>query len=151
MIKLLVSQSGNDSGTTVTECTQEAKNLFKSNNKPFTLKDGVEGPLTKVVFNEHFLMVMRDADSNECTSKMSKLEMFTYWDYVTYKSIKFDIAVANPTYTDEQIKAAARIEFRKIREYATPEIVVEMLNDYEIGELLNLEVSACYDSVHVWE
>lgn len=151
MIKLIVSQSENDSGITVTECTQEAKNLFKANNKPFTLKDGVEGPLTKVVFSEHFIMAMRDADSNECTSKMSKLEMFTYWDYSTYKSIKFDIAVANPTYTDEQIKAAARIEFRKIREYATPEIVVEMLNDYEIGELLNLEVSACYDSVHVWE
>lgn len=151
MIKRLVSQTDNDSGLTVTDATQEAKNLFKSNNKPYTLKNTIEGPNTIAVFDAHFLMVMRDADSNECTSKMSKLEMFTYWDYVTYKSIKFDIAVANPTYTDEQIKAAARIEFRKIREYATPEIVVEMLNDYEIGELLNLEVSACYDSVHVWE
>ena len=41
MIKLLVSQIANDSGITVTEATQDAKNLFKSNNTPYTLKDGV--------------------------------------------------------------------------------------------------------------
>lgn len=150
MIKVFSSPS-DTARKTLTKATQEAKNLFKSNNKPYTLKNTIEGPNTIAVFDAHFLMVMREADSSECTSKMSKLEMFTYWDYNTYKSIKFDIAVANPTYTGEQIKAAARIEFRKIREYATPEIVVEMLNDYETGELLNLEVSACYDSVHVWE
>ena len=74
MIKEIVNQAANDLGITVTTVTQEAKNLFKANNKPFTLKDGVEGPLTKVVFSEHFIMVMRDADSNECMAKMSLLE-----------------------------------------------------------------------------
>ena len=151
MIKRLVSQTDNDSGLTVTEATQEAKNLFKSNNKPYTLKNTIEGPLTAAVFDPHFLMVMRDVDSNECTAKMSKLEMFTYWDYTTYKSIKFAIAINNPTYTEAQIKTAARAEFRTIRKYGTPEIVVEALNDYETGEVMELEVSACYDSVHVWE
>ena len=151
MIKTIIAQTENDSGVTVTECTQEAKNLFKANNKPFTLKDGVEGPLTKVVFNEHFIMVMRDADSNECMAKMSLLEKRLYWDYITYKSITFALNGAHPEYTDEQIKAAARVEFRTVREYGTPEIVVEALNDYETGEVMELSMSDYYDSVHVWK
>lgn len=151
MIKVIVAQTASDSGVTVTECTQEAKNLFKSNNKPYILKDTVEGPLTMAIFDPHFLMVMRDADSNECTAKMSMLEKRLYWDYITYKSITFALNIAHPEYTDAQIKAAARIEFRTTREYGTPEIVVEALNDYETGEVLNLDPSACYDSVHKWE
>lgn len=151
MIKVIVAQTASDSGVTVTECTQEAKNLFKSNNKPYILKDTVEGPLTMAIFDPHFLMVMRDADSNECTAKMSMLEKRLYWDYITYKSITFALNIAHPEYTDAQIKTAARIEFRTTREYGTPEIVVEALNDYETGEVLNLDPSACYDSVHKWE
>ena len=151
MIKIIVAQTESNSGVTVTECTQEAKNLFKSNNKPYTLKDTVEGPQTAAVLDPHFLMVMRDADSNECTSKMSKLEKYLYWDYISYKSITFALNIAHPEYTDDQIKAAARVEFRTTREYGTPEIVVEALNLYEMGELLNLDPSACYDSMHVWE
>ena len=151
MLKRLVSQTDNDSGLTVTEATQECKNLFKSNNKPYMLKDTVEGPLTMAVFDPHFLMVMRDADSNECTAKMSLLEKRLYWDYTTYKSVKFALNIANPRYTDAQINAAARIEFRTVREYGTPEIVVEALNDYETGEVMELNMSDCYDSVHVWE
>jgi len=151
MIKRLVSQTDNDSGLTVTEATQECKNLFKSNNKPYMLKDTVEGPLTMAVFDPHFLMVMREADSSECTAKMSLLEKRLYWDYTAYKSILFTLNITHPEYTDEQIKAAARLEFRTVREYGTPEIVVEALNDYETGEVLALSMSSCYDSVHVWD
>ena len=151
MIKILLSQADNDSGTTVTEVTQEAKNLFKSNNKPFIIKDTVDGPNTRVVFTEHFLMVLRDADSNECMAKMSKLEKYLYWDYINYQSIKFNIGFANPTWTEEQILAKAAIEYRENREYSTPEIVVEALSAYSTGELLELDTNSCYDSVHVWE
>lgn len=151
MIKTLVNQTGNGTGITVTEATQDAKNLFKSNNKPYSLKDGVDGPNTLVVFDEHFIMVMRDADSNECMAKMSKLEKYVYWDYINYQSIKFNVGLANPTWTEEQILAETIIKYRETREYDTPEIVVEALNAYSTGELLELDTNNCYDSVHVWE
>ena len=151
MIKTLVNQTGNDTGITVTEATQDAKNLFKSNNKPYSLKDSVDGPNTLVVFDEHFIMVMRDADSNECMAKMSKLEKYVYWDYINYQSIKFNVGLANPTWTEEQILAETITKYRETREYDTPEIVVEALNAYSTGELLELDTNNCYDSVHVWE
>ena len=151
MIKVLMNQPKNSNIVNVTELTQDAKNLFKSNNKPYSLKDGIEGPNTIVVFDEHFIMVMRDADSNECMAKMSKLEKYVYWDYINYQSIKFNIGFANPTWTEEQILAKAAIEYRENREYKTPEIVVEALSAYSTGELLELDTNSCYDSVHVWE
>lgn len=151
MIKVLMNQPKNSDIVNVTELTQDAKNLFKSNNKPYSLKDGIEGPNTIVVFDEHFIMVMRDADSNECMAKMSKLEKGVYWDYVHYQGIKFNIGFANPTWTEEQILAKAAIEYRENREYSTPEIVVEALSAYSTGELLELDTNSCYDSVHVWE
>ena len=151
MIKVLMNQPKNSNIANVTELTQDAKNLFKSNNKPYSLKDGIEGPNTIVVFDEHFIMVMRDADSNECMAKMSKLEKYVYWDYINYQSIKFNIGFANPTWTEEQILAKAAIEYRENREYSTPEIVVEALSAYSTGELLELDTNSCYDSVHVWE
>ena len=151
MIKVLMNQPKNSNIVNVTELTQDAKNLFKSNNKPYSLKDGIEGPNTIVVFDEHFIMVMRDADSNECMAKMSKLEKGVYWDYVHYQGIKFNIGFANPTWTEEQILAKAAIEYRENREYSTPEIVVEALSAYSTGELLELDTNSCYDSVHVWE
>ena len=151
MIKVLMNQPKNSDIVNVTELTQDAKNLFKSNNKPYSLKDGIEGPNTVVVFDEHFIMVMRDADSNECMAKMSKLEKYVYWDYINYQSIKFNIGFANPTWTEEQILAKAAIEYRENREYNTPEIVVEALSAYSTGELLELDTNSCYDSVHVWE
>ena len=151
MIKVLMNQPKNSDIVNVTELSQDAKNLFKSNNKPYSLKDGIEGPNTIVVFDEHFIMVMRDADSNECMAKMSKLEKCIYWDYVHYQGIKFNIGFANPTWTEEQILAKAAIEYRENREYSTPEIVVEALSAYSTGELLELDTNSCYDSVHVWE
>ena len=151
MIKVLMNQPKNSNIANVTELTQDAKNLFKSNNKPYSLKDGVEGPGNIVVFSEHFIQVMRDADSNECMAKMSKLEKYVYWDYINYQSIKFNIGFANPTWTEEQILAKAVIEYRGNREYNTPEIVVEALSAYSTGELLELDTNSCYDSVHVWE
>ena len=151
MIKVLMNQPKNSDIVNVTELTQDAKNLFKSNNKPYSLKDGVEGPGNIVVFSEHFIQVMRDADSNECMAKMSKLEKYLYWDYINYQSIKFNIGLANPTWTEEQVLAEAVIEYRGNREYNTPEIVVEALSAYSTGELLELDTNSCYDSVHVWE
>ena len=75
MIKMFSSPS-DTARETLSKVTQDAKNLFKSNNKPYSLKDGVEGPGNVVVFSEHFIQVMRDADSNECMAKMSKTEKY---------------------------------------------------------------------------
>lgn len=151
MIKVIVSQSENDSGITVTECTQESKNLFKANNKPFTLKDGVEGPLTKVVFSEHFIMAMRDADSNECMAKMSLLEKHLYWDYITYQSIVNRVMLTNPTWTDAQIDAEAKVQYEASDNYIASELVVRTLSDWAYAEVLQFDKNSCYDTMHVWE
>ncbi len=151
MIKRLVSSTDNDSGLTVTEATQEAKNLFKANNKPFTLVDGVEGPKTKVVFNEHFIMVMRDADSNECMAKMSKLEKYLYWDYITYQSIVNSVMLTNPTWTDAQIDAEAKVQYEASDNYIASELVVRTLSDWAYAEVLQFDKDSCYDTMHVWE
>lgn len=151
MIKTIIAQIESDSGVTVTECTQEAKNLFKSNNKPFTLIDSVEGPLTKVVFSEHFIMVMRDADSNECMAKMSKLEKYLYWDYITYQSIVNSIMLTNPTWTDAQVDAEAKIQYEAGDNYIAPEMVVRTLSNWAYAEVLRFDKDSCYDTMHVWE
>ena len=139
MVKYIVSQIENDSGITVTECTQEAKNLFKSNNKPYSLKDGVDGPLTKVVFNEHFIMVMRDADSNECMAKMSQLEKYLYWDYITYQGIVNSVMLTNPTWTDAQVDAEAKLQYEAGDNYIAPELVVRTLSDWAYAEVLQFD------------
>ena len=151
MIKVLLSQADNDSGTTVTEATQEAKNLFKSNNKPFILKDTIDGPNTRVVFTEHFISVMRDADSNECMAKMSKLEKFLYWDYINYQGIVNSIMLANPTWTDEEIDVAAKLEYEAGNIYIAPELVVRTLSDWAYAEVLQFDKDSCYDTMHTWE
>ena len=151
MIKYIVSQIVNDSGITVTECTQEAKNLFKANNKPYSLKDGVDGPLTKVVFNEHFIMVMRDADSNECMAKMSQLEKYLYWDYINYQGIVNNIMLLHPEYNDAQVDAAAKIQYEAGDNYIAPELVVRTLSDWAYAEVLQFDKNSCYDTMHVWE
>ena len=151
MIKEIVNQAANDLGITVTTATQEAKNLFKANNKPFTLVDGVEGPKTKVVFNEHFIMVMRDADSNECMAKMSKLEKELYWDYITYQSIVNSVMLTNPTWTDAQIDAEAKVQYEASDNYIASELVVRTLSDWAYAEVLQFDKNSCYDTMHVWE
>ena len=151
MIKEIVNQAASDLGITVTTATQEAKNLFKANNKPFTLVDGVEGPKTKVVFNEHFIMVMRDADSNECMAKMSKLEKELYWDYITYQSIVNSIMLTNPTWTDAQVDAEAKIQYEASDNYIASELIVRTLSDWAYAEVLQFDKSSCYDTMHVWE
>lgn len=153
MIKILINQPSNDSGTTVTEATQEAKNLFKANNKPYSLKDTPDGPETKVVFTEHFISVMRDADSNECMAKMSKLEKWLYWDYLNYQSIVNTVMIENPTYTDEEIDAAAKLAYEDSNNiiYLAPEIVVRALSDWAYAEVLEFDKDSCYDTMHSWE
>lgn len=151
MIKDIIAQTNSDSGVTVDVATQEAKNLFKSNNEPYTLKDGVEGPKTKVVFSEHFIMVMRDADSNECMSKMSKLEKYLYWDYLNYQGIVNSVMLANPTWNDEQIDAEAKIQYEAGEIYLAPELVVRTLSNWVYAEVLKFDKDSCYDTMHVWE
>ena len=151
MIKYVVNQIEIDSGITVTECTQEAKNLFKANNKPYSLKDGVDGPLTKVVFNEHFIMVMRDADSSECMAKMSQLEKYLYWDYINYQGIVNSIMLTNPTWTDAQVDAAAKVQYESGKKYIATELVVRTLSDWAYAEVLRFDKDSCYDTMHVWE
>lgn len=151
MIRQLISKTGNDTGITVTEATQDAKNLFKSNNKPYSLKDGVDGPNTLVVFNEHFVMVMRDADSNECMAKMSKLEKYLYWDYLNYQGIVNSIMFANPTWNDAQVDAEAKIQYEAGEIYLAPELVVRTLSDWAYAEVLQFDKNSCYDTMHVWE
>ena len=151
MIKILTSKSGEDIGITLTEATQDAKNLFKANNKPYSLKDGVDGPNTLVVFSEHFIMVMRDADSNECMAKMSKLEKYLYWDYLNYQGIVNNIMFANPTWTNEQIDAEAKIQYEAGTIYLAPEVVVRTLSDWAYAEVLQFDKNSCYDTMHSWE
>lgn len=150
-MKEIVNQAANDLGITVTDRTQEAKNLFKANDKPFTLIDSVEGPKTKVVFNEHFIMVMRDADSNECMAKMSKLEKYLYWDYITYQGIVNSVMLTNPTWTDAQVDAEAKIQYDAGDIYIAPEIVVRTLSNWAYAEVLRFDKDSCYDTMHKWE
>lgn len=147
----MVNMPANDSGITVTEATQEAKNLFKSNNKPFTLIDSVDGPKTKVVFSEHFIMTMRDADSNECMAKMSKLEKYLYWDYITYQSIVNSIMLTNPTWTGAEVDAEAKIQYEAGDTYIAPEMVVRTLSNWAYAEVLRFDKDSCYNIMHTWE
>lgn len=135
----------------VTGLTQEAKNLFKSNNKPYVFKDGVEGPSTIVIFTEHFIEVMRDADSNECIAKMSKLEKELYWDYLNYQSIVNAIMIINPTWTEAQIYAAAEQQYEIDTVWKTPAVVVKTLSDWAYAEVLQFDKNSCYDTMHSWE
>lgn len=151
MIKLITNDAVNDLGITITECTQEAKNLFKSNNKPWVYRDTIDGPNSRVVFTEHFITVMRDADSNECMAKMSQLEKELYWDYLNYQGIVNSVMMTNPTYTDEQIDEAAKTEYETNLEFGTPEIVVRTLSDWAYAEVLKFDKDSCYDTMHVWE
>lgn len=151
MIKVLMNQPKNSDIVNVTELTQDAKNLFKSNNKPYSLKDGIEGPNTIVVFDEHFIMVMRDADSNECMAKMSKLEKYLYWDYLNYQGIVNTIMFDNPTWTNEQVEAEAKIIYDAGTKYLAPEFVVRTLSDWAYAEVLMFDKNSCYDTMHVWE
>ena len=140
-----------EEGPTLDQGTQEAKNLFKANNKPFILKDTIDGPLTRVVFTEHFLMVLRDADSNECMAKMSKAEKELYWDYISYQSIVNSVMITNPLYTDEEVDAAAKIEYEASENYGSPELVVRTLSDWAYAEVLAFDKDSCYDTMHSWE
>lgn len=150
MIKVFSSPS-DTARETLSKVTQDAKNLFKSNNKPYSLKDGVEGPETIVVFNEHFIQVMRDADSNECMAKMSKLEKYLYWDYLNYQSIVNNLMFDNPTWTHEQVEAEAKLQYEAGTVYLAPEIVVRTLSDWAYAEVLQFDKNSCYDTMHSWE
>lgn len=150
MIKVFSSPS-DTARETLTKVTQDAKNLFKSNNRPYSLKDGVEGPGTIVVFSEHFIQVMRDADSNECMAKMSKLEKYLYWDYLNYQGIVNMVMFENPTWTDEQVESEAKIRYEASTNYLASELVVRTLSNWAYAEVLMFDKNSCYDTMHIWE
>ena len=151
MIKILSNSISNNTNTSLTTTTQDAKNLFKSNNKPYSLKDGVEGPETIIVFSEHFIEVMRDADSNECMAKMSKLEKYLYWDYLNYQGIVNMVMLENPSWTHEEIDAEAKLRYEASTTYLAPELVVRTLSDWAYAEVLQFDKNSCYDTMHSWE
>lgn len=150
MLKFIVNPFSSAINTTVTSSTQEAKNLFKSNNKPYILKDSIDGPETKVVFTEHFIMVLRDADSNECLAKMSKIEKELYWDYINYQSIVNSVMFTNPTWNDAQVDAEAKIQYEASETYIATEFVVRTLSDWAYAETLKFDKDSCYDTMHIW-
>ena len=127
------------------------KQITKTNNKAYTLKDGVDGPETLVIFSTHFIDVFRDADSNECMARMSKKEKELYWDYIHYQNIINELILANPTWTDEQIDLEAEIEYDIATTYETPELVVRKLSEWAVAEVMDLDVGTCYNSLHEWE
>ena len=151
MIQYLVNPITNDTNTTVTKITQKAKDLFKIIPKPFTLKDGVDGPQTKVVFTEHFIMVMRDADSNECMAKMSVEEKKVYWDYLNYQGIVNSIMSAHPEYDEQKIEDEAKIEYEAGHIYVAPELVVRALSSWTYAEVLEFSKDTCYNTMHTRE
>ncbi len=128
-----------------------SKELLKQNNMPYELKDGVDGPQTKVVFTEHFIYTMRDADSSECMAKMSKKEKELYWDYINYQGIVNTVMFTNPEYTDEQIDVAAKAIYEAAITYGTPELVVRTLSDWAYAETLQFDKDTCYTTMHTWE
>ena len=150
MIKYLVDPTTNDTVVTVTKLTQSAKDIFKANSKPYIIKDSVDGPLTRVVFTEHFIMVMRDADSNECMAKMSEAEKRLYWDYINYQGIVNSVMFANPGYTDLQVDAAAKIEYDATNVYGTPELIVRTLSNWAYAETLQFAKNSCFNTMHTW-
>lgn len=150
-IKEILLQDPLDDGVTIDDGINYGKELFKRNNKPYSLKDTPDGPLTKVVFTEHFIYAMRDADSNSCMAKMSKLEKGLYWDYITYQSIVNSVMLTNPTYTDDEIDAEAKIEYEAGPSYGTPELVVRTLSDWAYAEVLAFDKDSCYSTMHSWE
>jgi len=127
------------------------KTLLKSNNKPYTLKDGVEGPGTKIVFSEHFIYSMRKADSSECMAEMSKLEKYLYWDYLNYQGIVNSVMFDNPTYTDAEVDNAAKALYEEGDVYLASEEVVRELSDWAYAETLAFDKDSCYDIMHSWE
>lgn len=127
-----------------------AKDLLKQENRPYVLKDTIEGPKTKVVFTEHFIYVMRDADSNECMARMSQKEKELYWDYLHYQGIVNGIMLKNPTYTDAEIDAAAKIAYKADVLWGTPELVVRTLSDWAYAEVLQFEKDSCFTTMHTW-
>jgi len=150
-IRTMLAEPEVDSVTTVNDGLAEAKQLFKSNNKPFMLKDGVEGPDTVVVFSEHFIEVMREADSNECMAKMSKLEKYLYWDYLNYQGLVNAIMIANPLWNDAQIDAEAKTQYEAGTIFLAPELVVRTLSDWAYAEVLQFDKNSCYETMHSWE
>lgn len=137
-----------------------AKELTKTNNKPYTLKDSVEGPNTLVVFSPHFVEMFREAFSNECIAKMSKREKWVYWDYLAYMSALMGVVV--PDYesapSQEAIDAletdywnAVAAAYNLVAEYGTPIEVVQAVSNFSANEVWDTDMSTCYTNTHTWE
>ena len=148
-IRYLALDNTNDvDGLTLDDGVENAKNLFKSNNKPYTLRDSVDGSKTKVVFSRHFINKFRSVQSTECMDGMSQREKEVYWDYLNYQEVILNI-VTDPSYPGYAAELTAAYELAV--QYNTPEVVVEQLDQYEVAEVYNLAEDSCFDYQHVWE
>ena len=139
-----------ESYLTAERMVSDVKDLLKMNNKPYTLKDTVEGPKTKAVFDTHFITMFRSVQSTECMAAMSKKEKEVYWDYLTYQDALIAADLEDPLYTDEEVLARV-IELYDLNVvYGTPIVVVTALNDYESAEVYDLTEDSCYSYTHMW-
>lgn len=145
-------------GTTVrniadTVGTRRVKQLTKSMNRPYVLRDSVDGPKTKVVFDEHFIERFQQVESNECTAKMSKLEKELYWDYITYQDAYLSVSLSEvpvvESSEEEKLSQADSI-YRSNRKYRTPTLVVVALGSYDTANVYLLEGDGCFNTNYVW-
>lgn len=137
------------------QMVSDTKQLLGTNNRPYVLKDTVDGPDTRALFSHHFIEQFRSAQSTECMARMSKREKEVYYSYLTYSDIVFTIMMNNPNYTDDEIDAAANIEYLLNNTYGVPELVVRTLSNYEseevYGESTNTQYTdTCYSYKHEW-
>ena len=137
------------------QMVEDTKQLLGADNRPYVLKDTVEGPETKALFSHHFITQFRSAQSTECMARMSKREKEVYYAYLDYSNIVFSIMMSNPEYTDDEIDAAAKIEYLTTNTYNVPELVVRTLSDYESEEVYGTSANTqytdtCYNYKHEW-
>ena len=140
-----------DATTTVgidSTVARNAKQLLKVMNRPYVLRDSVDGPKSVVVFDEHFIEMFLGADTHECVAMMSKKEKELYWDYLIYQDACLSTLTAVDTDVDLE---QADIEYRAIRGYHTPTLVVEALSNYSAAEVRQLDENTCYNTNYQWE
>jgi len=140
--------------------THFAKEMTKTHNKPYTIKDSIDGAQTRVVFSPHFVEMFREAFSTQDMTKMSKIEKRTFWDYMMYMNAKISIDL--PDYdnapSDEARKAlerdynaAVEMAYNSNSEWSTPILVVEAISEYSASEMWDTGSDSEYMYTHTWE
>lgn len=131
--------------------TRRAKQLTKSMGRPFTLRDSVDGPKTMVVFDEHFIERFLQAETDECIAKMSPREKELLWDYMVFHDAGVTALIElNEVDITEEVDAETDRLYRAHREYNIPTKVVKALSEYTAGEVLKIDMNACFNTNHIW-